>query len=422
MTSQHTAPDGPAFLADFAALSAFGALPGGGVERQAASGADGEQRRWLASLLAGWGFTVHRDAVGNLFGLLELVPGAPYVLTGSHLDSQPTAGAYDGAYGVLASAHACARVAAAHAAAGTRPALNLAVVDWFNEEGSRFKPSMMGSAVLVGKLSLERALATTDPGGTTVEAALEALGERGGFDSTALDVASYAEVHVEQGRLLEDGGTTIGLVEATWGADKSEYLVEGAQSHSGSTVMADRRDALYGAALLVVAVREVADRHPGLLHTAVGELTVYPNSPVTVASQVALHADLRSPDAAVLEQAAAWLRTRIAEIEEAAQVTVRRTGGHSWDVDPYQPEGVKLARAVTEELGLTHAGMMTVAGHDSTNMKGVVPSVMLFVPSVDGVSHSTAERTEDADLLAGLDVLTGVVARLADGELSAPRA
>ncbi|SDQ08377.1 N-carbamoyl-L-amino-acid hydrolase [Leucobacter chromiiresistens] len=419
MTQQHD----EAFLADWAVHSQFGAVPGtNGVDRQAATAADGEQRAWFAQLLEQHGFTVERDAAGNQFGLLELVPGAPYVVTGSHLDSQPTAGRFDGAYGVMASAHACFRVADELRADPSAARLNLAVVNWFNEEGSRFKPSMMGSSVFTGKMALDAALATTDPLGTTVADALDAIGERGTGDvlggDSGREVASYAEIHVQQGRSMEEDGVTIGLVNATWAAHKFEFSVTGAQAHSGSTLMTDRRDALLGAARLVVAARELVDEfEPGALHTACGELNVYPNSPVVVASHVELLLDLRSPSADVIRAAHASLQRTIERVQREDRVEITVTAEHSWDQNPYSEAGVELAREVAAELGLPHDRVMTVAGHDSTNMKDVVPTVMLFVPSVAGISHSLDEFTEEADLVAGANHLTGVVRRLAAGAL-----
>lgn len=405
------------FLSDWAVQSAFGAVPGtDGVDRQAASAPDGEQRAWFAELLRAHGFTVHHDAIGNQFGLLELVPGAPYVLTGSHMDSQPTAGRFDGAYGVMASAHACFRVADELRAAPEGARFNLAVVNWFNEEGSRFKPSMMGSSVFTGKLALAEALETRDPAGVTVRAALDAIGERGDF--AGLDVASYAEIHVQQGRSMEEDGVTIGLVNATWGAHKFEFRVTGEQAHSGSALMADRKDALLGAARLVVAARDLVDRfEPGILHTACGEISVYPNSPVVVASEVQLLFDLRSPSAEVLREAYAAVLETVAEVERRDRVTIEIVAEHSWDQNPYPEAGLALAAEVAAELGLSHDRVLTVAGHDSTNMKDAVPTVMLFVPSVNGVSHNLNEFTRDEDLLAGLAHLTGVVRRLAGGAL-----
>lgn len=413
-----------AFLADWATHSRFGAVAGtNGVDRQAASQADGEQRRWFAQLLEAQGFTVHRDEIGNQFGLLELVPGAPYVLTGSHMDSQPTAGRFDGAYGVMASAYACFRIADELRAAPEGARYNLAVVNWFNEEGSRFKPSIMGSAVFTGKLGLAEALATQDPRGVTVAAALDAIDERGSGPvfgaETGRELGSYAEIHVQQGRSMEEEGVTIGLVNATWAAHKFDFRVTGAQAHSGSTLMVDRRDALLGAARLVVAARELVDEfEPGQLHTACGELNVYPNSPVVVASEVRLLLDLRSPSAEVIRAAHASLMETVSRVQRDDRVGIEIVAEHAWDQNPYPEAGVELAREVAVELGLTHDRVMTVAGHDSTNMKDQVPTVMLFVPSVDGISHSLDEFTHDADLVAGLAHLTGVVRKLAAGALA----
>ncbi len=418
MTTHTPGHDDAAFLANWEVHAQFGAVPGTiGVERQAASAADGEQRKWFAELLESRGFTVHRDAIGNQFGLLELVPGAPYVLTGSHMDSQPTAGRFDGAYGVMASAFACFRVADELRANPERARYNLAVVNWFNEEGSRFKPSMMGSSVFTGKMPLETALATTDPRGVSVESALDAIDERGDF--TGLDVASYAEIHVQQGRSMEEDGVTIGLVNATWGAHKFEFKITGEQAHSGSALMADRRDALLGAARLIVAARELVDQFDeGMLHTACGEINAYPNSPVVVASEVQLLFDLRSPSYEVLREAYESVMRTVEKVQREDRVDIEIVAEHKWDQNPYPEDGVELARAVAEELGLTHDRVMTVAGHDSTNMKDMAPTVMLFVPSVDGISHNLNEFTKDEDLIAGLSHLTGVVQRLAEGALT----
>jgi len=406
-----------AFVRDFHTMSEFGATENGGVDRQAASVPDGQQRQWLTGLLEANGFTVRFDRAGNQWGLYEAVPGAPFVVVGSHMDSQPTAGRYDGAYGVLAAAHAAFRLVEQWAAAGDagQPRFNIAVVNWFNEEGSRFKPSMMGSSVYTGKLALETALDTTDTQGISVREALDSIGCRDDYDGPA--AAYCAEIHIEQGRSMEREGITIGLVQSSWAANKYEFVVHGEQAHTGSTVIADRKDALLGAAMLVVAARELADRFSGALHTSVGELTVYPNSPVVVPSRVNLLLDLRSPDEAVLAQADALLHGRIPEIERAANITVERSRSHSWPVTPYPTEGVELAAKVAADLGLSSKLVMTLAGHDSINMKDLVPTVMLFVPSVDGISHNEHEYTTDEDIVAGLAMLTEVVNRLCNGVL-----
>ncbi|MGX9901521.1 M28 family peptidase [Arthrobacter sp. SA17] len=235
--------DAQAFLRDFHSLSTIGETPGHGVDRQAATPADAQSRTWFTSLAAQYGFRTGVDQIGNVFALLEWTPDAPFVLVGSHLDSQPTAGKYDGAYGVAAALHAGRRLAET-TNPDDAPKYNLAIVDWFNEEGCRFAPSMMGSSVYTGKLSAAEALAVTDKNGTTVAEALDAIGHLG--SGTGPRAAAYAEIHIEQGRSLEDSGTTIGLVHSCWAAAKFTATVHGEQAHTGSTVIADRKDALLG--------------------------------------------------------------------------------------------------------------------------------------------------------------------------------
>jgi len=404
------------FLADFARMSTFGATAGGGVDRQAATDADGQVRAWFGELLAAHGFTVEQDAVGNLFGRYAFTEGAPYVLFGSHLDSQPLAGKYDGAYGVLAAAHAAIRVIEAHRAAGTAPAYNIAVVDWFNEEGCRFKPSMMGSGVVTGKLPLETALATTDPRGVTVAEALDRLGARG--DGLLPEIAAYGEIHIEQGPSMQEAGVTIGAVAETWCAFKYEVVVHGEQGHTGSMRMADRRDALLGAAHVITAVNDLIGHFPEeTLHTTVSELYLEPNSPVTIAREVRMLIDLRAESTDELERAYALLRERIAEIEERTRTRVEFVSDSVWRSAPFTEAGVRLVEQAAADLGLTHARVKTLAGHDATNVKDLVPTVLVFIPSIDGISHNEREFSTDADMLAGLDVFTRVVAGLADGAL-----
>lgn len=407
------------FLNDFKSMSENGATPGGGVDRQAATVADGQNRNWFRGLVEGHGFTVRYDAVGNQYSLLELVPGAPWIAVGSHLDSQPLGGRFDGAYGVLAGAHAALRVKEqieqAAKTAGI-PQFNIVVINWFNEEGCRFKPSMMGSSVYTGKIPADQVLETMDPAGITVREALESIGTIGDFE---LSVAAYVEIHIEQGRSMEDRGLNIGLVESTWGANKYEFVVHGDQAHTGATVIADRQDALFGASALVVAAREIALEHSTDEHmviTSCGEFNVFPNSPVVVASRVNLLVDVRSTDPDVLAKADADLHARVAKIEKMANVRIERGAEHAWGAKAYDQAGLELAARSAEALGLSYGVVRTLAGHDSTNMKDIVPTIMLFVPSVEGISHNERELTNDEDMLAGVDLLTEVLTRVVRGE------
>src|SRR5699024_9128161 len=276
---------------------------------------------------------------------------------------------------------------------------------------------MMGSGVYTRKLEHETALKVTDRNGITVA---EALGtENVRRHRNGPKPASYAEIHVEQGPILERNGNTIGLVESTWGAKKYTVTITGDQGHTGATPMNQRKDALYGAAKFIVAAREVVDQFPdGVLHTSVSTLELSPNSPVTYAGEVTINLDLRSADTEVLAQHEALLAEERARIETVAQVEISQQLTHQWGLMPYQPEGLALAETVVRDLGHPFQRIKTVAGHDSTNMKDLVPTVMLFVPSRDGFSHNEKEFTTDTPRLAGVEMRTGVVAKRVTGELA----
>ena len=407
------------FLADFTAMSTFGATARGGLDRIAGTPEHRDARTWLAAILREHGFEVHADAVGNMFGVIRPAGDAPFVLFGSHLDSQPKGGRYDGSYGVLAAAHAAITAADGFRARGETPRYNIAVVDWFNEEGARFKPSMMGSAVFTGKLDLETVLTTADRFGVRVEDALDDMGARGDF--VLGEVAGYAEIHIEQGRSLEERGITIGVVEATWSAHKYDVLVRGDQSHTGSTRMADRKDAILGAAHLITRVRDLCDRFPvEALHTSVGELDAFPNSPVTVAGEVRMLVDLRAPEDATLAVAGSYLRDAIAEASAASNTEIEILSTVTWNSGPFLERGIAVAEEAAAAAGHSHTRVLTLAGHDATNVKDIAPTVLVFVPSVEGITHNEAEFTRDDDALAGVAVFTRVVERLASGALDEP--
>lgn len=405
-----------AFIDDFWAMSAFGRTARGGVHREAATAAHGELQHWFEGMLEGAGFRVVKDAIGNIFGLAEFTPGAPYVVFGSHLDSQPYGGKYDGAYGVLTAFHAAKRVVDAHRAAGTAPKYNIAVVDWFNEEGSRFKPGLMGSAVVTGKVGLETALAARDPRGVSVREALEAISGLGDFEVP--EIAGYAEIHIEQGPSMEDSGHTIGAVHATWSAYKYDVLVEGEQGHTGSMRMSSRQDALLSAAYFITAVHELIEHFPEeTLHTSVAELYVEPNSPVTIAREVRMGMDMRAETTEILEQALAILKVRIAEIEAKTRTTISFPDGVIWEASEFVEPGVRLVEEAAAELGLSHTRVKTLAGHDATHMKDMTPVILVFIPSIGGLSHNELEYSTEGDMLAGVQVFEKVVARVADGAL-----
>ncbi|GAA1555151.1 M20 family metallo-hydrolase [Brevibacterium picturae] len=408
------------FLTDFHHVATFGATDNDGVDRQALTPEDKQSRDWMRGWAEGNGFEVRVDAIGNMFACLELVPDAPYVLIGSHLDSQPLGGRFDGAYGVIAALFAALRVKENIAESGQVPHFNLAVVNWFNEEGGRFAPSIMGSSVYAGLFDLDEMLAVQDLEGTSVAEALAAIGYNG--TDTPPEAISYAEIHIEQGRILEREATNIGVVESSWYTQKLDIDVLGEQSHTGATAMADRHDALVAASRVVLAVAEVVDEFEDeVLVSSVGQHVVEPNSPIVVPRRVHMVADLRSSDPAVVIAARDTLRNQIADIARAHDITINVEDFDIRDKRHFPETGVELAEKAVANEGLSIRRLETMAGHDSVAMNHRVPAVMMFVPSVDGVSHCEREFTTDEDMVRGLGVLTSVANELVNGELSEER-
>jgi beta-ureidopropionase / N-carbamoyl-L-amino-acid hydrolase len=405
-----------AFLEDFHHTATYGATPAQGLDRPAGTPEHGAVRDWFERRALELGFVVRTDEAGNIFALKEWVDDAPYVLVGSHLDSQPLGGRFDGTYGVVAALHAAEALSAKVQEGVLAPKFNIAVVDWFNEEGARFPPSIMGSSVFAGRLPLDVALNTADPAGVRVAEALESTGRLG--EKLELPTAAYAEVHIEQGRRLERSGLSIGVVDRSWYTQKLLVSVKGEQSHTGATLLADRRDALVGASHVVIAVEDVAGRfEPETIVTSVGQLDVLPNSPVVVPRQVDMVVDIRADRQEDVEEAR---RLLLEDFERVSAARGLQIVAEDFDVRPVQEfprKGVELVEKAARDEGYQSAVLATLAGHDSVPLNQITPSVMFFVPSVGGVSHCEREFTSDEDMLAGLSVLSNVVARLVTGEL-----
>ncbi|WP_040703069.1 M20 family metallo-hydrolase [Nocardiopsis salina] len=409
--------DAEEFLTDFHHTTRYGATDNGGIDRQAATVPHGEVRDWFESRAVERGFEVRTDTIGNVFAVKEWIPGAPYVLVGSHLDSQPLGGRFDGTYGVVSALHAASALDRAVRDGRLVPQANIAVVDWFNEEGARFPPSIMGSSVFVGLLELETALRTVDPAGVTVADALADTGRDG--EPVDLPLAGYAEVHIEQGRRLERAGIPIGVVDRSWHTQKLLVRVVGEQSHTGATLMADRRDALVAASHVVVMAEELVEEFtPETIVTSVGKFDVEPNSPIVVPRRVDLVVDLRASDRGDVVRARSLLLERMERLAERRGVRIEADDFDVRPVQPFPQDAIALGQEAARDEGMGSAVLNTLAGHDSVALNRVTPTVMLFVPSVDGVSHCEREFTSDEDLVSGLRVLTNVAARMVTGALS----
>lgn len=398
-----------ALMGEFAA---HGGTADGGMHRLALSAEDGAARDALGAWMRAQGLSVTVDAMGNMFGLLDWAgPGAPVVMTGSHLDSQPRGGRFDGAYGVVAGCEALLAVRARAEAEGVAPRCNLAVVNWTNEEGARFQPSLLGSAVFAGLMDGADARGRRDGDGVSVAEALSAIGYAG--EGVFAAPQAYVEMHVECGSVLERAGGRLGAITRHWGAVKYRLAFLGAQTHTGPTPMAERHDALLGAAHLIVALGAMPGRcEGGVLHASVGRLEVRPNSPNVVPGEAVLFVELRSPEQAVLD----WAEGEMLQLAEAADVAARVRHEVRF-VDRravgFFAEGlVALAAGAAGELGVGMGRLDTVAAHDAISMIALCPSVVLVVPSVGGVCHDPAEFTRDEDLALGAEVLARVLWRL----------
>ena len=400
-----------------ARFAAIGATPEGGVTRLAASSEDGAARDLLCRWLRDQGFTVRIDAVGNLFGCLDLGAGREdgALYSGSHIDSQPNGGRFDGTYGVLAACCAALAVRQSVLEGALVPRLrHLVVVAWTNEEGARFQPSLLGSSVFTGSLPAERALASSDGEGVTLGAALRDIGYLG-EERPPAEPDHYVELHVEQGAVLEQSGHQIGIVTHCWGARKFQARFQGKPDHTGPTPMAQRRDALRAAGLLIAEVSDLALASQGRLHGSVGRILVAPNSPNVVPESATLWVELRADDETELDRAQDAFHAALERIAATTGCRAEIEASSRRSVQAFDRPGAAAARAALEPLGLKVMTMATIAGHDALALQARYPATLLFVPSVEGVSHSPREFTAERDLETGLTALTAVLSRLLSG-------
>jgi N-carbamoyl-L-amino-acid hydrolase len=393
-------------------MGRIGATPKGGVNRQALSPEDAKARAQLASWARARGFGVFTDAIGNLFVRREGTdPSARPILTGSHLDTQPTGGRYDGAYGVLAGFE----VLEALEDGGIRTKRPIELVAWTNEEGSRFQPGAMGSAVFAGSYDLQKMLAVTDRAGVVLKDALaQTLAAAPASPRPALGfpVDGYLEAHIEQGPILEATGTTIGVVTMIQGARRFTVDIVGEEAHAGTTPRKVRKDALSAAVKIVAALEDLMRDEADIVRFTVGRFEVYPGSPNTVPGRVHFTIDFRHPEAKVVRE----LGDRVAVVAEANAKGCAATVTDISYVDPcvFATPVVDLIRDTAGALGLRHLDMPSGAGHDAMHMNALCPTGMIFVPCLRGVSHNEAESATADDLAAGCRVLADALVALAD--------
>lgn len=393
--------DGDRLWASLMTMAEIGATEGGGSHRLALSNEDRQARDLVAKWCTEAGAELRIDAIGNMFARRAGTdPDAAPVLVGSHLDTQPMGGRFDGVLGVLAALEILRTLKDAD----VRTKRPIELVNWTNEEGARFAPAMLGSAVFAGLHDVAKALAQTDADGTGVGEALAQIGYAG--EAEAYAPAAYFELHIEQGPILEEEGLPIGVVTHAQGVRWLDIVVEGAAAHAGTTPMDRRQDALVAAAQIIAAVPEIALSHPPAVGT-VGTLAVSPGSRNVIPARAVFSVDLRHPDPAVLEQLT----------EEVSRAAEKRAGGCTVRVEPvlafdpttFDRDCVDAVRRGAERCGFGHRNIISGGGHDACNIARIAPAAMVFCPCVDGISHAEAEDIRPEWAASGADTLLHAV-------------
>ena len=383
-------------------LAQIGATPKGGVCRLTLTDLDRQGRDLVTRWAREAGMTVTIDKIGN--GFMRR-PGRdnslPPIMTGSHIDTQPTGGKFDGNYGVLAGLEVV-RTLNDH---GIETEAPIEVAFWTNEEGSRFVPVMMGSGVFAKAFTLEHAYAATDSEGKTVKGELERIGYVGSQEPGDHPIGAYFESHIEQGPVLEDNARTIGVVTGVLGIRWYDCVVTGMEAHAGPTPMALRKDALQAAAQLMQEVVACAHRHPPHGRGTVGMVQVHPNSRNVIPGQVKFSIDLRNATDADCEAMDADIRAVADRISRETGLPIAINLVSSYPAQPFHADCVDAVARAAKALGYSHMPVVSGAGHDAVYMARLAPAGMVFIPCKDGISHNEIEDATPADITAGCNVL-----------------
>ena len=374
----------------------------GGNNRQTLTDADGEGRKLFKSWCDAAGLTMGVDEMGTMFARREGTdPQALPVYVGSHLDTQPTGGKYDGVLGVLGGLE----VVRTMNDLGIRTKHPIVVTNWTNEEGTRFAPAMLASGVFAGMHDQDWAYARKDHDGKTFGEELERIGWKGTEKTGDRKIHAYYELHIEQGPILEDENIDIGVVTHGQGLKWLQVTLTGKEAHTGSTPMPKRRNASLGMARVIELVHEVAmDYQPDAVG-AVGHIDVYPNSRNIIVGKAVFTIDIRSPDKEVLDEMDTRIRLGIETIAEALDIECEVEQVGHFDPVAFDPKLVDTVRAAADRAGYTHRDIVSGAGHDACWINRVAPAAMIFCPCVDGLSHNEAETITKEWAAAGTDVL-----------------
>jgi N-carbamoyl-L-amino-acid hydrolase len=384
----------------------IGATPKGGICRLTLTDLDRQVRDWFKTQCEALGCTVSVDAMGNMFARRPgKNPKLAPIAIGSHLDTQPTGGKFDGVLGVLGALEV---VRTLHNA-GYETNAPVEIVNWTNEEGARFAPAMLASGVFAGVFTPEYANSRADRDGKTFGEELQRIGYRGSEKAGARKFSGLFELHIEQGPVLEDEGRMIGVVQGVQGIRWYEITVIGQEAHTGTTPMPLRKNALLGAARLIERIDAIAYEHAPDAVGAVGLIENKPNSRNVIPGEVFFSVDFRHPDEKVLDAMELKLREALAEILAPMQLTYHEA--RIWQSPPvkFAPELIDCVRIGAAKAGFTSRDMISGAGHDAAYIARIAPTTMIFVPCRGGISHNEAESTSFDECAAGAQVLLNAV-------------
>ncbi|MET0669025.1 MAG: Zn-dependent hydrolase [Xanthobacteraceae bacterium] len=385
--------------------AAIGGTAKGGICRLTLTDLDRQVRDWFRARAKALGCRVTVDDMGVMFARREGMADVPPIAMGSHLDTQPTGGKFDGVLGVLAALEALRTLVEA----GYETHAPIEVVNWTNEEGSRFAPAMMASGVFAKVFERDWAHARHDPAGASFGAALDQIGYRGAQRCGDHPLSAFFELHIEQGPMLEaerkDIGVVIGVQAMRW----FEATLTGQDAHTGATPMKGRKNALLGAARVIERVDAIGRKHaPGAVAT-VGRIENRPNSPNVVPGEVFFMVDMRHPDDAQLDQMEAALETSVHEICEPLGLAVAFQKIWHQPAVRFDAGCVAAVRRGAELSGFSSREMISGAGHDAAYVSRVAPAAMVFVPCLGGISHNEAEFSSKEQCAAGAQVLLQAV-------------
>jgi len=387
-------------------ISVFGETPAGGLHRLAASKEDGQARDYVVAAAREIGCTIRIDALGNTFmRRVGTDANAKAILIGSHLDSQPLGGKYDGIYGVMAGLELL-RVLH-ESKTETKHAIEVAV--WTNEEGARFAPAMMGAAYFAGKFTSAELLARKDVDGVQLGTSLTEIGYAGTDAISASEYLVYLEIHIEQGPILQDENLQIGVVTLVQGMRWFRVGITGQSGHTGTYPMETRRDALVAASHLIKSVQKIGLDQPLTGRATVGHIVVTPNSPNVIPGHVELMVEFRNPEVAVLDVMTNALDQAIKETTKNYGVEISNQQELDSETINFTPELVDLVEQAATNCGMTSKRMISGAGHDACQLSAVMPTTMIFIPCDKGISHAENEAITQEWAADGAQVLVEAV-------------